>query len=882
MRKILIAALLFAVISLPMPAEVRITPSTPPGVAAGACVQFSANYPGTWSVACQGVGCQAGTIDANGRYCAPAVVVAKNQSRGCQLGPNDNIYNTPINKLPVHPYSARWTDRIGSENDAGANSWVYHRFHLGGPGGLNAYDNVIDDATPTQKRHFYYGGPWQDTAFPQPLPPNVEMENGWSQDVNAGLDRHEFAINRQTCDDQELYNDYVDFKSFSFTKGNPTIVKFTTHTVRPIPSPLRVNVSGAADSCGINGAHLAKVVSPSEIEIPVDSTHCSLGGAQIAANAGGCPNCNSAGGTHWPAASNALLYGVDAAGAPMSRNSVHVQEWWNAVQKHILDPACNCVTIGHSIRTTLSNSDIAPADLWPTITGHLVTWGHPQLYPLSTSSANPVTFVLPKDDCNGQSFLQCMKPCDNWTFAIGCQFHVVFGGGTGPWAALNGKHYLAEVRGDASFAIPVNASRSGPIPPGLYYYLDWAPYGARFRLKSSFNVAGFCNDDSLASKCPYEKAILNTLQVYGMVLVDGTVPADNWGSDLVSDEFFPDQLVDAVNDLNRSPALGRNPKWPAGGGFEQYLEVVDESGLQVSSDPNFLGLTNNGRVTVTVTASGHGSASMDVNLLGTTVGVDRSRIAIAAKAGNTYQIGAWVNGNVNPGLTYTMSPPVPGASVSGSGLVKAPSSVAAIKKTTVTICSAATGASNQCAYVDVFFIPVSPDGSIRLWLGGHQPSYTDRSGNVWWGQIAAREFNSNYEIADGVNFAFLNGTWEFTSKNWNDLPDAQLYAQSTSSQNDTLLNIAIPNGTYTITFYGEPGFGTKKAGEDVFDLEIGGQPVASYQDGYVLSGGPFHGWTKQFNATVSNGILEAGARIRESSVYGISLSSLLITPSKGR
>ena len=747
---------------------------------------------------------------------------------------------------------------------------------------LSLYDNVVDNSTPKQKRHFYYEGPWQDTEFSRPLPPDVEMESGWSQDLNAGFDHHVFAINRQTCDDEELYMDYVDFKTFSFSKGNPTLVRFTTNAIRAIPNPLRVYITTPEDTCHISGAYMAKVVSPNELQVPFDSTHCNLRGVKISATAGHCPTCNSASGAHWPAASNALFSGTDAAGSPLSRTSVHPQEWWNAVQRHILDPACNCVTLGHAIRTTLANTDIAPADLWPSINGHDVTGGHPQLRPVSTSSANPIQFVIAADDCNGQSFLQCMKPCDNWTFSVGCRFAVVFGGGTGPWAALNGKHYTAMATGNASFKIPVDASRSGPMPGSLYFYFDWAPYGARFRLKPSFNVAAFCSDDSLASKCPYEKAILNTIQVYGLILLDGTAPSDNWDSNLVSDEFFPDQLVDAISDLTHSTALGFNRKWPAGGGFEQYLEVVDESSLQVSADPNYLGLTNNGRVTVTLTTSGHGSASMDVNLVGTTVGVDRGHMAIAAMAGSAYQIHAWVNGNVNPALSYTLSPPVPGASVSPSGLVKPPSSLAKVTKATVNICSAAAGASDQCAYVDVFFIPVSSDGNIRLWFGGRQTSYTDRSGNTWWGQIVHRGFNTDYEIAGGINFASLNGTWELTAKEWNNVPDAQLYAQSTSSSNDTLLNIALPNGTYTLTLYGEPGFGTKGPGQDVFDLEVGGQVVASYQDGYVLAGGAFHGWTKQFQATVMNGVLEVGGRIREPSTYGISLSSLLIARSRSQ
>jgi hypothetical protein len=290
-------------------------------------------------------------------------------------------------------------------------------------------------------------------------------------------------------------------------------------------------------------------------------------------------------------------------------------------------------------------------------------------------------------------------------------------------------------------------------------------------------VASFCNNRSLADKCPYEKAILNTLQVYGLVLLDGTIPGDNWDSDLVSDEFFPNQLVDAIDDLNHSAALGYNQGWPNGGGFEQYLEIVDESRLQVSTDPRSLGLTNNGRVTVSLTTSHHGSSRVDVNLVGTTVGVDRGRVTIAAQAGNSYQIHAWVNGNTNTNLTYTMSPPVYGASVSGSGLVSVSDSTRQVTKTTVSVCSAAEGATAQCAYVDIFFIPLSPDGSLRLWFGGKMPSYKDGSGNVWWGQISPRAFNSNYEIADGISFASLNGTWKPGSA-WAAFSDAQLHAES--------------------------------------------------------------------------------------------------------
>jgi hypothetical protein len=244
-----------------------------------------------------------------------------------------------------------------------------------------------------------------------------------------------------------------------------------------------------------------------------------------------------------------------------------------------------------------------------------------------------------------------------------------------------------------------------------------------------------------------------------------------------------------------------------------------------------------------------------------------------------------VTGNVDTAVTYTMSPTVPGASVSGRGLITAPTSLSAATKTTVTITSVADRTAN--AYLEVYFIPVSKDGNIRLNFGQHSTSYADHSGQVWWGQVAARNFNSTYEIGDGIGFAYLNGTWSAHCNNWiagcGKSTDAQLYAQSTSAENDTNLLIVIPNGSYTLTLYGEPGYGITSSGHNVYDVEINGTVVSSYNDGFLLAGGLYKGYTKQYDATVTNGILQFNGRIREydTSGYGMSLSSLLIAP-RGR
>jgi hypothetical protein len=860
--------------------DCRITSdNTPPPVNAGGTHTFTASCPSpVWSVS------GPGSIDpSTGVYTAPATVWAQDVSRGVQLLPNDNAYKLPINGLPVDSRSSYWIQRV-ADNSPG--SQPYHSFKLLQPGVLNFYDNVVINSSPTQLMHFYYGGPYQNTLFPISLPPDVSMQNGWSQDLAAGLDRHIFSINNQTGDDAEMYNFYMDYRTIAISPGNPTRIAYTTNSIRTLQNPIRVYISGITGGCSIlNGNYMATVISQTPgvggtLTLRVNTTGltCSTGTPKMSGISVLCNLCNSQSGQHWFPYSNSITGGVDAAGSPLSATSIHTEEWWNVVQQNILDPACNCITLGHALRTTLSNAYISPRDLWPSILGHFVTWGHPNMSLLSATTGATTTFTIGANSCGGLSYLQCQLPCPGFTYTIGCQFNIVIGNSgaySGPWAAAN-THWLATAVSNTSFSIPLDSTGFPPLPAGGTFIFDWLPYGSHIRLKSSFNVDAFCSNNALTDKCPYEKAILNTLQVYGLVVLDGTVASDNWDSGIVSSEFDPDQLTDATVDLRHNPAFQN---------IEQYLEVADASGQQINFTPytnlnNQIGLTANNRVTVTANSSGYAPVSIDVQLQGTAVGTDRERISMVT--GTTYQINSWVTGNEDTTVTYAMSPSVQGASVSGSGLLTAPSSLSAVTKTTVTIASVADNSAN--AYIDVYFIPVSADGSIRLNFGQHDTSYTDSSSNVWWGQVVSRPFNSTYEIGDGIGFAYLNGTWTFNSGNWTGVTDPQLYAQSTSAQNDTNLTIAIPNGNYTLTLYGEPGVGITSPGTNVYDVEINGTVVRSYNDGFLLAGSaPYKPYRLTFPATVSNGLLQFNGRIREydSGGHGMSMSSLLIT-TRGR
>ncbi len=724
--------------------------------------------------------------------------------------------------------------------------------------------------------HSYFpanSGPYQDTIFPLPEPPNVTMQNGWSQDQAFPADRHIFSVNRQTGVESELYIPVVDFQTFTVTPGNPTLIAYTTHAIRVVENPLRVYISGITGSCSVlNGNYQATVVSQipgtsGTLSVPINTTgfNCTLGSPNMANEADNCQKCNVRSTMWWFNNSNTIVGGVDAAGSPMDATAIHSEEWWNVVQKNILDPACNCVTLGHAIRTTLSNSYISPRDTWPSVLGHYVTGGHP--YEALDAVAEGATTTFTSHAAYG-FFL----PCSGFTFTIGCTFPIYIFGYTGTWAAANGD-WTATVIDTTHFSITLNSTGFPTLPRGGLWANDWMPYGSHIRLKSSFNVAAFCAPTALTDKCPYQKAILNTLQVYGLMILDGTTPADNWDSGMIGSEFNPEQLNDAMLDL-RTNASFQN--------IEQYLEIVDVSGLQIDfrsfTDPtNQIGLSAHNRVTVTASQSGYTPSSIDVQLQGTAVGTDHERISMVS--GTTYQINAWLSGNANTALNYSMSPAVTGASVSGTGLITAPPTpLAAVTKTTVTITSAAD--STASVYIDVFFIPVSPDGNIRLAMGLQQTSYTDTLGNKWWGQVQSRPQFSTYEIADGVGFSGLYGTWDCSGcpASWSGTTNAQLYAQSTSNMNDTNLTIVLPNGNYNLTLYGEPGYGTTMAGQNVYDVEIQGIVESSYNDGFLLAGALNHGYTSSYTATVSNGILQFNGRIREGSIYGMSLSSLEISP----
>lgn len=209
-------------------AQVTITPTTPPAVNAGGTFQFIANVPVTWSMAAGSVG----TINpTTGLYTAPPSVTAKQSYGSCQVLPNNHIFNTRIDNLPVHSSSAAWM--------AVAN---FNAIHYYGAFPLNH----IDSSTPLQNMVFTYT-PFNNGPFQIPPYPIGRIEGGWLIPPFGGTDRHLLAIDTGNCTFQEMYNLY----SIGANTVNPCLTCNSQGGVRYSNSSYVLALNGATDAAAL-------------------------------------------------------------------------------------------------------------------------------------------------------------------------------------------------------------------------------------------------------------------------------------------------------------------------------------------------------------------------------------------------------------------------------------------------------------------------------------------------------------------------------------------------------------------------------------------------------------------------------------------------------
>lgn len=142
----------FAVVS----GQVIISPQEP-SVPAGKSITFTSNTPVSWAL--NGRGTLSNVTSTTATFTAPTGIVAKNQMLGCQVGPNDSIFNTRIDSLPVNSQSSTW---IGSST---SKPTFFETDNWG--------VSTADDTTPTKTMRPYYS----DGTIPNfvtPTGPNLK------------------------------------------------------------------------------------------------------------------------------------------------------------------------------------------------------------------------------------------------------------------------------------------------------------------------------------------------------------------------------------------------------------------------------------------------------------------------------------------------------------------------------------------------------------------------------------------------------------------------------------------------------------------------------------------------------------------------------------
>jgi hypothetical protein len=328
------------------------------------------------------------------------------------------------------------------------------------------------------------------------------------------------------------------------------------------------------------------------------------------------------------------------------------------------------------------------------------------------------------------------------------------------------------------------------------------PYGARFRLKSSFNISGFS---------PIAQVLLKQLQQYGIILSDGGL---GWQ---ITTEYtkWPPAYLAAFNQISGAGITASN------------FEAVDESSLEIS--PTSGATTTSETVVATSISNPSASSRRQVVLTGVTINLPLDERYIQAGAA-AQQFTAFVNGSSNTATTWSMNPVV--GNLTSGGAYTPPATVSAATLTTVTATSAADPTVSASMTVTIL-----PAGAIRIIMGQSTP-YKDSLGNVW--QASTGD--------DGGHPYNNGGTWPNT-------PDIQLYEVPYFSYSDMRFDITVPNGSYLITGKFAETETIATVGSRLMDLEAQGQVVDPNVDIFASAGGFNKPIDFTIPATVTNGHL---------------------------
>ncbi len=139
----------------------------------------------------------------------------------CPLQPADNIWNVPVDNLPLDANSAVYVNTIGSTShvhaDFGSGTW--EGFPIGIP------YTTVPGTQPAFNVDF--GWPNESDPWPYPIPPNVPIEG----DPDGDGDRHILIVDRDNCILYELYAAHQI--NGQWNAGSGAIFDLNSNALRP-------------------------------------------------------------------------------------------------------------------------------------------------------------------------------------------------------------------------------------------------------------------------------------------------------------------------------------------------------------------------------------------------------------------------------------------------------------------------------------------------------------------------------------------------------------------------------------------------------------------------------------------------------------------------
>jgi len=141
---------------------------------------------------------------------------------GCQVFPTNNIWNVPVDSLPLDSNSAAYVNTIGASASAhadfGSGLWD------GGPIGVPFV--VVSNSQPFVSVTFDYSD--ESDPGPYPIPSNAPIEGG----PNSSGDRHVLVLDRDSCVLYELYDAHPQTGG-SWHAGSGAIFDLNVNALRP-------------------------------------------------------------------------------------------------------------------------------------------------------------------------------------------------------------------------------------------------------------------------------------------------------------------------------------------------------------------------------------------------------------------------------------------------------------------------------------------------------------------------------------------------------------------------------------------------------------------------------------------------------------------------